>query len=403
MPFPRNPGAEMSAGRMLQLLCLLWLAGMAMRITILAVPPVIPLIRNDLGKSETQVGLLIGLPLVAWALAAVPGSLLIARLGATATLAAGLAVTALAAAARGGAASVWLLYLATIVMGLGIAVMQPAVPTLVREWLPDRVGLGAAVVTNGMLAGGTLGAALTIPLVLPLVEGSWRLNLVAWGVPVLLALVLLPVLARPTRHWTRPAISVAGRWWPNWRSPVVWLLGFTFGSNNALFFGANAFLPDYLVNIGRADLTGAALGWMNGCQLIASTLLLATAEYLQGRAWPYLLFGPAALAAVIGIVSTSGTWIVASAALLGFALAVTFVVTFALPPLLSPHGDVHRTAAGMFTISYGCALAIPIVCGASWDLTGRSWTAFVPLGICAVTLTVIGLVLSLHRPAGKTR
>ena len=118
--------------------------------------------------SETQVGLLIGLPLVAWALAAVPGSLLIARLGATATLAAGLAVAALAAGARGGAANVWLLYLATLVTETGIAVMQPALPTLVREWLPDRVGLGAAVVTNGMLAGGTLGAALTT-LALPLV------------------------------------------------------------------------------------------------------------------------------------------------------------------------------------------------------------------------------------------
>ena len=183
-----------------------------------------------------------------------------------------------------------------------------------------------------------------------------------------------------------------GRWWPDWRNPAVWLLGLTFGTNNALFFGANAFLPDYLLSIGRADLTSAALGWMNGCQLIASTLLLATAEYLQGRAWPYLLFGPAALAAVVGIVVTGGTWIVAAAALLGFALAVTFVVTFALPPLLSPPGDVHRTAAGMFTISYSCAVVIPIVCGALWDITGRSWTAFVPLGICAVALTVTGLI-----------
>ena len=40
------------------------------------------------------------------------------------------------------------------------------------------------------------------------------------------------------------------------QKPAVWLLGFTFGSNNALFYGANAFLPDYLLSIGRADLTG---------------------------------------------------------------------------------------------------------------------------------------------------
>src|SRR5262245_65248908 len=110
-------GGAPSASRVLERLCLLWLIGMAMRVAILAVPPVIPMIRDELGMSETEVGLLIGLPLVTWAVAAVPGSLLIARLGATATLAAGLLITALSAAARGGAPNVWLLYLATVAMG----------------------------------------------------------------------------------------------------------------------------------------------------------------------------------------------------------------------------------------------------------------------------------------------
>ena len=59
----------------------LWLAGVAMRMTILAMPPVIPLVHEELHMSETQVGLLIGLPLALFAIAAVPGSLLIARIG----------------------------------------------------------------------------------------------------------------------------------------------------------------------------------------------------------------------------------------------------------------------------------------------------------------------------------
>jgi hypothetical protein len=37
-----------------------------------------------------------------------------------------------------------------------------------------------------------------------------------------------------------------------------------------------------------------------------------------------------------------------------------------------------------------------------WDLTGRPWAAFVPIGICSVALTALGLALSLHRPAAKT-
>ena len=66
----------------------------------------------------------------------------------------------------------------------------------------------------------------------------------------------------------------------------------------------------------------------------------------------------------------------------------------ALPSIVSPPGDAHRTAAGMFTISYSCAVAIPTLSGALWDLTELPWMAFVPLGLCAVTLTGLGTMLS---------
>jgi CP family cyanate transporter-like MFS transporter len=399
MQFTASANTGLSTGRLLKFLCLLWLAGVAMRITILAVPPVIPLIHDDLHMTETQVGLLIGIPLVTWAIAAVPGSLLIARFGAVRTLTVGLLLTGLAAAARGTAPTVWLLYLATLLMGFGIAVMQPAVPTLVREWLPGQVGLGTAVVSNGMLVAVAAGPALTIPMVLPLVGQSWRFDLVAWAAPVLLTAVLF-MSATPRGHGPANNNTAALRqWWPDWKNPLIWLLGLTFGSNNALYYGANAFLPDYLANIGRADLTGTTLGWMNFSQLVASFVLLATADKLQRRVWPYFVFGSATLAGVLGIATLSGVWIIVAAVLLGFSLAVTFVVTFALPPVLSAPDDVHRLSAGMFTVSYSLAVVIPVVCGALWDLTGRPWTAFLPLGLCAVTLTALGIALSLHRPA----
>src|SRR5262252_1899055 len=84
-------------------LLLLWLAGAALRLTILAVPPLIPLIHADLDLSETEIGILSGLPAVLFAVAAVPGSLLIARLGARTTLMVGLLLSALAGALRGAA------------------------------------------------------------------------------------------------------------------------------------------------------------------------------------------------------------------------------------------------------------------------------------------------------------
>jgi CP family cyanate transporter-like MFS transporter len=396
MRSPDGGDGGLVPGRLLRLLCLLWLAGLSMRITILAVPPVIPLIRTDLHMSETQVGLLVALPLAIWALAAVPGSLLIARLGATFTLTAGLVVTALAGAGRGAAPDVWLLYLATALMGSGIAIMQPAIPTLVGEWLPRRIGVGAAVATNGILVGTTLGPMLTIAVILPLLGQSWRLDLVLWAVPVLATALLLIWLAPPSGRSASAVAWDARRWWPDWKNPLIWLLGCTLGTNNALYFGVNAFLPDYLLSIGHADLTGAALGYMGGGQLVMSTLLVAIAQHLQRRAWPYLVFGLAALAGALGIAIGGGVWIVIAAVLVGVGLAATFVATLALPAILSPPGDVHRMAAAMFTISYSIALTVPVVSGALWDLTGRPWTAFIPTIICAVAHTVLGLALSLR-------
>jgi MFS transporter, CP family, cyanate transporter len=399
MQFAASADAGLSTGRLLKILCLFWFAGVALRVTILAVPPVIRLIHDDLHLTETQVGLLIGIPLVTWGVAATPGSLLIARLGAVRTAIAGLVLTGLAAAARGAAPNVWLLYLATLLMGFGIAIIQPAIPTLVREWVPRHVGLGTAVTSNGMLVAVAAGPALTIPLVLPLVGQSWRLDFLAWSVPVLLAAALFLLFAPRNARIASSDATSARRWWPDWKNPLIWLLGLTFGSNNALFYGANAFLPDYLASIGRADLTAATLGSMNFSQLVASFVLLATAEKLQRRTWPYLVFGSATLAGVLGIALGSGIWIIVAAVGLGFSLAVTFVVTFALPPVLSAPGDVHRMSAGMFTVSYGLAVVVPVVCGALWDLTGQPWTAFLPLGLCAVTLTALGIALSRHRPA----
>src|SRR5215217_6461715 len=105
-----SPGDAPATPPLFLVLALLWLAGAAIRIPLLAVPPVIPLIHDDLHMSETQVGLLMGMPLAMFALAAVPGSLLIARFGVVAVATLGLAIATLAAGARSTAGAIWTLY-----------------------------------------------------------------------------------------------------------------------------------------------------------------------------------------------------------------------------------------------------------------------------------------------------
>jgi len=398
-----NSAAGHSLGRLLKLLFVLWLAGVALRMTILAMPPVIPLVHDELGMSETQVGLLVGLPLALFAVAAVPGSLLIARIGTYFAVIIGMVIAALASGARGAAIDVPTLYAAAIMTGFGVAIMQPGMPTLVREWLPGRIGLGTIAYTSGMLIGSTASSALTIPYVLPLLGESWRRDMVFWAVPAILIVPLFHLLSPNRRAGQAGQGAIGGRWWPDWSNPLTWLLGLTLGSNNSAFFSTNAFLGEYLASLGKTDLLGPAFAWLNGVQIAAPFILLLMADRFERRAWPFLLFGPMLLASFLVLIFVpSDPGILVSVGLVGFTTAMTFTPALALPALLSAPGDVSRTSAGMFTVSYTCAIIIPTVSGALWDLTGRPWTAFLPLCLCAVGLTCFGAVVTRHRlPAEK--
>jgi CP family cyanate transporter-like MFS transporter len=390
-------GRAMSPGYVFACVALLWLAGVGLRLTVLAVPPVIPQIHADLHLSETEVGILTGLPQVLFAGAAVAGSLLIARFGAVRTLILGLVVTAVASALRGAVLHVVPLYAATIIMAFGVAIMQPALPPLTRQWLPDRVGFATAVYSNGLLAGEILPVVLTTPLVLPLVGGSWRLSFAVWAVPTaLIALVIWALAPRPLDP-PETAAATGSRWWPDWRDPLIWRLGLMLGSITSMYFATNAFIPDYVKQTGRPDLIASALTALNVGQLPASFLLLAVAGRLERRVWPYVLAGALCLASVLGLAFAPGPWIIAAGALLGFSAGGTFVMMMALPPLLSPPGDVHRVSAAMLTIGYGCAVIVPVVSGLAWDLTGIGALAFAPIAACAVVLMALAPTIRFER------
>jgi CP family cyanate transporter-like MFS transporter len=380
-----NPPRTSSASNTFLCLALLWLAGNGMRLTILAPPPVISLIHSDLNMSETQIGLLSGIPAALFALAAVPGSLLIARFGALTALIIGLLATAVGSALRGAAPNVALLYAATVVTGFGVAVMQPAMPPLVRAWLPHRIGFATAVYTNGLLIGEVLPVALTLPLVLPLV-GSWRADFAVWGaLCVVIAAIIFVLAPRPAADAPNAAPR---KWWPDWRSGLIWQLGIMLGSVNAMYFSTNFFIPRYLHETGRESDISAALTALNVGQIPASILLLFVAGGLERRAWPYIGCGLLCLAAILGIVFGTSIMVIGAAGVLGFAAAAILILMLTLPPILSPPDDVHRTAAAMFTISYTCAVIVPVLSGIAWDLSGIPAMAFVPIGLCAFLLII---------------
>lgn len=367
----------------------LWLSGACLRLTVLAIPPVVPLLHADLHLSETGIGWLSSLPPMMFAIAAVPGALLIARFGVIPALLVGLLLNAIGAAARGAIPDAAFLYASTVVMAAGVSIMQPSLPPLVRAWFPDRIGFATAVYTNGLLVGEIAVVALTIPFVLPLVEDSWRLNFVVWSIPVLATALLVALCAPKPGRAANGTAAAKPRWWPDWKDPLIWRLGLMLGSVNTAYFVTNAFLPDYVVAAGRPDLVSPALTAINLGQLPASFLLLGFAGRLVTKPWAYVVTGLLCLLCTLGMMVMTGAWIVFWAGLLGFVNAITLILALALPSVLSAPNDAHRTSAGMFTVSYSCAMVISVLGGWLWDVTHLPVAGLAPVAVCELAVVVL--------------
>src|ERR1700676_834027 len=338
---------------------LLWLAGIDLRLTLLAVPPVIPLIHRDLHLNEAGVAALSNLPVL---------------------------TLAVSSALRGAAPSLPMLFAMTVVMGAGIAMIQPAFPSLARAWFAQRIALGTGIWANGLLCGEAISASLTIPFVLPLVGGSWERSFVAWSIPVAVTALALALV--------RDADAETGdrgtAWLPNFRDPRVWQLGTYQAAASLAYFGANTFLPDYLHATGQGGLVGAALAALNIGQIPASIAVGLIPMRVLGRRRTSFAVAALIVASLAGVLWLGGGFAIAGVALLGFSAAYVLTVSFALPAMLAPREEVARLASGTFTLGYSISFITTLLSGAAWDATHVAATAFVPMFAAAVIVIVLG-------------
>jgi CP family cyanate transporter-like MFS transporter len=371
-------------------LALLWLAGNDLRLTLLAVPPVLPLIHADLQLDEKGVAALSGAPLLLLGVAAVPGSLLIAHLGPRRALLCGLWLIGISSALRGVGPSVPMLFGMTLLMGAGISLSQPTFPALVRQWFPAAVARATGFWSNGLLVGELLAASLTLPVVLPLV-GSWEAAFVFWSIPVVITAVLVGVL---TPHEPTPEDLPRPQGMPDWHNSRMWRIGIFQSAASMIYFGANTFIPDYLHATNQADLVGLALASLNGMQVPASVVIGVVPMRLLSRKSTSYLVSVAILVALLVVVFLPGLPLVIAAGVLGFCAAYVLVMSFALPALLAQPGEVARLSAGVFAISYTTAFLLTLAAGAVWDASHVEASAFLPALVGAAIVVGLGPALT---------
>jgi len=368
----------------LGVLALLWLAGLYLRLPVLVAPPLAPRIGEALTLSQTHIGALTTLPVFMLAVGALLGSLLIMRMGARNALIAALALVAVTSAARGASSGAADLLLFSALMGLAIAVMQPALPALLPRWLsPARIALGSACYMNGMLMGEFIGAGLTLPVIMPLAGDSWRVALLLWSLPGLLvaALLLLP------RRNLNAAETASLHWLPSWRDPLMWQMGLLLGATAALFFGTNAYMASILEQRGEIGRLASALFWFNLAQVAASLLMLLMIGRWVARRGPIIFSTGGAITAMVLFLLLEGWPAIAFAVLTSFFAGVLLILLVTLPPRIYGSAHAGRLSAGNFTIGYTLAFVVPLLGGWLADFTGNSLaTGWVIVVFAALTL-----------------
>jgi sugar phosphate permease len=219
-----------------------------------------PLIRQELGLSIADMGLLLSAFLWAYAFAQLPGGALVDRIGPHRLLAAGLGLWSLAQAAAGLVASFWQFSIARVFLGLGEAPMFSSAVRVVRDWYNVR---DRGLPTGIWNCTSSLGPALAPPILTALMIGfGWRWMFVTMGIVGLIVAAAWFILYRDTteahftdeeRHYLtegeEPRLYTQVRlaeWLGLFRFRTTW--GLAFGFFGVVYMGwlYLAWLPGYL-------------------------------------------------------------------------------------------------------------------------------------------------------------
>ena len=370
----------------------LFLASLAMRPQILAIGPLLPLIRPDLGLTAGVAGLLTTIPVLCMGVFAPIGPQVAARLGTRLAFAGCLTLIIGFGLLRSIAPSVELLLLATLGIGIGIGTAGAIPSMVVSQRIAERPALGTGAYAGGIVAGSTLAAAFAVPLAL---DGDWRRALLTISVLSVLSLGawLLLVGGGPS---TRPNDQPARRL--PWRSRTGWLLVALFGLQSILFYGLVAWLPNAFVERGwTTDRAGALIAVFNGVGLITTIGLPLVADRLGARRTQLTV---ASIVATIGLVLivTVPDMAFAWVAVLGLSLGAVFPLVLTLPlDVASDPATVGSVAALMLLGGYILSSTGPVVLGAVRDLTGNFSASLLVLVGVSLVLSVACLLLSPDR------
>lgn len=370
--------------RQVLLLIAIALIAINLRPAIAGVGPLIHEIRVDTGLSNTWLGMLTTLPVLALGIFSVLTPVFTRKLGAAGTMALALMLltTGILIRVIPGYAP---LFLGTGILGTGIALGNVLLPGIAKQQFPQKFGLATGIYASMLGAGAALASGISVPLSEGLGLG-WRWSLGLWSTVSLLALLIwLPRLKDSksviAARSLRSSLKHLGT------SRLAWQIAFFMGLQSFTFYILLAWLPEILIERGMSPVKA---GWMLSLSQAASILGTFTASSwassLPRQQLPVVIIVTGELLGLAGLISSPPLLTVLCVAVLGFCVGGSFGLALLFIGLRARNIDSANELSGMVqSVGYTMAAAGPALFGIFYD-TMQSWTP--PL----VLLTMIAVL-----------
>jgi CP family cyanate transporter-like MFS transporter len=285
------------------------------------------------------------------------------------------------------------LFASTLLVGIGIAVAQSQLPSIVKGRFPERAALVTGIYTFGINAGAALAAQATLPLE-QLFGGFWPGALASWSLLAVLAAVFWLPFAAKTRAMPQSDAGAGMSTSLPWRSGHAWLVSLFFGSQSCIYYSSLTWLAPLYVDRGLDGGQAATLLTVFALVGIPASLLFPALADRSGDRRPWLAltvaFDILGLAGV-GLIPLATPWAPwAWAVALGIGTGGLFPLALTLPVDSSTDAEeAGRLTAMTFFIGYMLSALGPLAMGGLRDATGSYSVPLVALAVLGVGMLAV--------------
>ncbi len=158
-----------------------------LHLLLFATAPMSTIIMTEMNLSYTEYGLIFSVSMISLIFFRIPWGIIGDRIGYLNALRIALPISAISAIIRAISNSYSTLLMSQFILGIGLAVVLPCLPILIKEWHPKTLGLSTGVYISGFAAGNAAALGLT-PYLLEIL--NWRAILVIYsGIAVALSIL----------------------------------------------------------------------------------------------------------------------------------------------------------------------------------------------------------------------